>query len=66
MAKEYLYEVGIRPKNGGETIDLRVWSEDAVSAGSWIVCRLCGAYGEYEWRGTGPVYENNQIVTRER
>lgn len=63
--KEYLYQVGIKDKRTGEKIKLRIWAENTDAATHKVTNALFGAYGEYSWTGSGPIYENNKLVERE-
>ena len=63
---EHLYEVGLEDRKTGERINLKVWATSTSSATHGLSKTLLGAYGPYRWTGTGPVYENNELVTRKR
>lgn len=63
--KEYLYQVGMKDKRTGEKIDLRIWAQNVDEATHKVTHALFGAYGEYRWTGSGPLYENNKIIERE-
>lgn len=65
MMKEHLYQVGLEDKRTGERINLRIWAESTDAATHKITNAAFGAYGEYRWTGSGPLYENNQLITRE-
>lgn len=62
--KEYLYSVCMTHKKSGERIKLDVWATGTDEATHKVVGAIGGYRGEYEWRGTGPVYRNNERVTR--
>ena len=64
--KEHLYEVGLQDKRTGEKINLRIWAENTDAATHKITSALLGAHGEYRWTGSGPLYENNKLISRER
>ena len=63
---EYKWSVGIRHKVTREKINLIVWAP-TVDEATHKLCHgvLIGPECEYEWTGTGPVYESNQTVRRE-
>lgn len=63
--KQYLYRVGMKHKTTGERIKLMVWAENVDEATNKITVAIGGYDGEYSWTGSGPEYENNEIVTRE-
>ena len=64
--KEQLFSVGIQHIKSGERISLDVWAENVDKATAQLVHGgLIGPYAEYRWTGTGPVYRNNEIVTKE-
>lgn len=63
--KENLYTVGLKDRRTGENLDLRIWAETTDAATHKITNALFGACGEYVWRGTGPLYENNKLISRE-
>ena len=65
MRKEYLYTVGMKSKQTGERINLKVWAETVEEATYKIVEVMGGVYGEYTWTGSGPLYENNEVIERE-
>ena len=48
---EYKYSIGVRHKSTGEKLKLEVWAEDVDAA---------------IWTGSGPIYENNQLIRREK
>lgn len=62
--KEHLYEVSLRHVKTGERITLQVWAENTDAATDGLVDVLIGYRCEYEWRGTGPVYKDNKLVSR--
>lgn len=62
--KEYQYRVCAKRKATGDVINLYVWAENTDAATHKLCGVLFGHLCEYEWRGTGPVYENNEIVSR--
>lgn len=63
--KEFLYQVGIKDKKTGEKMHLRVWAKNTDEATHKLTGALFGYYAEYEWTGTGPLYENNKLIERE-
>ena len=63
--KEYLYSVGMKDKRTGEKINLRIWAQNTDDATHKVTNALFGAYGEYSWTGSGPLYENNKLIERE-
>lgn len=63
--KEHLYSVGLEHKKTGERIDLQVWAKNTKEATHKLAGVLIGYYCPYRWTGSGPIYENNQIITRE-
>ena len=63
--KQQLFLVGIKDKKTGEEIHLKVWAEDVTKATYSLCDVLIGPDAEYIWTGSGPIYENNKIVTRE-
>ena len=65
MAKERLYQVGLRHKESRETCNLQVWAKNADEATHKLTGSLIGYHCQYEWRGTNVLYENNQPITRE-
>lgn len=61
---EQLFSVGIQHKETGERISLEVWAKNVHEA----THELHGVISwntQYRWTGSGPVYRNNEIVTRE-
>lgn len=65
MAKEHLYSVGIQNKNTRERQKLLVWAKNTDEATHKLTGSLIGYDCPYNWTGTSPVYEENQLVTRE-
>lgn len=63
--KQYLYNVGMKHKKTGQKIDLMVWAENVDEATHKVTGAIGGYRGEYSWTGSGPEYENNELVTRE-
>ena len=63
--KQVLYKVCMKHDKTGEKIDLMVWAENVDEATHKVVSAIGGYRGEYSWRGSGPQYENNRLVTRE-
>ena len=63
---EHLYEVGLKDRRTGEKIDIKVWATSTDAATHKLCDALFGAYGHYLWTGTGPIYENNELITRHR
>lgn len=62
--KEYLFQVNMMYKATDELIRLFVWASNGDEATYKVVSVIGGYNGSYVWRGTGPVYENNCIVSR--
>ncbi len=60
----YLYSVGVINKRTGDKMNVEVWAENNDEATHKLTDALFGADGSYRWAGTGPVYENNQIVSK--
>lgn len=61
---EQLFSVGIQHKETGKRISLEVWAKNVHEA----THELRGVISwntQYRWTGSGPVYRNNEIVTRE-
>lgn len=65
MAKEHLYQVGLKHKKTGDRFDLQVWAKNGDEATHKLTGTLIGYHCQYEWRGTGVLYENNKPITRE-
>lgn len=63
--KQYLYSVGMKHKKTGQKIDLMVWAENVDEATHKVTGAIGGYRDEYSWTGSGPEYENNELVTRE-
>lgn len=63
--KEHLYSVGLEHKKTGERIDLQVWAKNTEDATHKLTGVLIGYYCPYRWTGSGPIYEDNKIITRE-
>ncbi len=63
--KEHLYEVGLKDKRTGEKLNLRIWAENTDVATHKITNALFGINGEYQWTGSGPLYEKNQLISRD-
>lgn len=62
--KEYKWSVGLRHKATREKLNVTVWASKNEDATHKLCGVLIGPECEYEWTGTGPVYENNQRVER--
>ena len=63
MKKVNLYSVGMQHIKTGEKINLEVWATNVDEATH--KCNFLFNYdGEYRWTGSGPVYENNQLVSK--
>lgn len=62
--KQQLFEVSAKNKMTGEVINIHVWAKNVDEATRQLCDPLFGAYGEYTWQGSGPVYENNEVVWR--
>lgn len=63
--KQVLYSVGMKHNKTGERLKLMVWAENVDEATHKVTGAIGGYRGEYSWTGSGPQYENNQLVTRE-
>lgn len=63
---EQLFSVGIKDKRTGEKTNLRIWAKNVDEATSKICGVLLGFDTEYAWTGSGPVYGNNEVITREK
>lgn len=63
---EYKYGVGMRHKVTGEKLHLEVWAENTDAATYKLTGTLIGPDCEYIWTGSGPIYENNQLIRREK
>lgn len=61
---EYLYQVNFRNKETGEQMHLNVWAESADAATYKLTGTLIGFGCEYAWVSTGPLYKNNQLISR--
>lgn len=62
--KEYKYRVDIKHKITGERICIEVWSQSTDAATTKLAGVIIGYGCEYEWIGTGPVYENGKMVSK--
>lgn len=63
MKKVNLYSVGMRHIKTGEKVNLEVWAENVDEATH--KCNFLFNYnGEYHWTGSGPVYKDNQLVSK--
>ena len=60
---EYKYSIGVRHKSTGEKLKLEVWAEDVDAATHKLTGTLIGPECE---TGSGPIYENNQLIRREK
>lgn len=63
---EYKYSIGVRHESTGEKLKLEVWAEDVDAATHKLTGTLIGPECEYIWTGSGPIYENNQLIRREK
>lgn len=63
---EHLYSVGMVDRETNEKVNLKVWATNTDNATHKITNALFGAYGPYRWTGSGPIYRNNELVTRIR
>jgi uncharacterized protein YydD (DUF2326 family) len=61
---EQLWRVSIRHKETGETLNLEVWADSNEHATFKLLNSVIGIDKRYAWTGTGPVYKDNQVVTR--
>ena len=62
---QQLFKVGMKHKGTGKKIDVNVWASSNEAASSKIAGVFFGRFNEYEWTGTSPVYENNEVVKRD-
>lgn len=63
MKRVNLYGVGMKHKQTDEKITLQVWASNNDEATHQ--CNFLFDYdGEYRWTGTGPIYKDNQIVSK--
>lgn len=62
---EYKWIIGLRHKVTGEKLDITVWAQKNDEATHKLCDVLIGPDCDYDWIGTGPVYENNQRAKRE-
>ena len=56
----------MRQKSSGERLKREVWAEDVDAATRKLIGTLIGPECEYIWTGSGPIYENNQLIRREK
>ena len=63
--KQQLFRVSAKDKRTGEKISLHVWAANVDAATHSLTDALFGANGPYTWEGSGPEYENNEVITRE-
>lgn len=63
--KQQLFSVLLKNKRTDENIELLVWGKNVDEATNQLCSALFGVNGEYRWQGSGPVHENNEIITRE-
>lgn len=62
---EHKWSVGVRHKVTREKLNLIVWAPTNSEATHKLTGVLIGPECDYEWTGTGPIYENNQTVGRD-
>lgn len=62
--KEYLFRVTIRHRDTNDKIHLNIWATNVDEATQKLCGTIIGYDCEYLWLGSGPVYENNEVVTR--
>ena len=62
---EQLFRVSMKHKQTEEKIGLYVWAENVDAATGKLCSTLLGHDCEYIWLGSGPVYENNEVIKRE-
>lgn len=62
---EYKYSVGVKHKSTGEKLKLEVWAGNVDAATHKLTGTLIGPECEYIWTGSGPIYENNQLICRD-
>jgi hypothetical protein len=58
----HLYEVGLKDRETGEKINLKVKAHNTNEATHKICDALLGHNGPYVWTGTGPIYKNNKLI----
>ena len=63
---EQLFRVSMKHNQTGEKLSLYVWAENVDKATGQLCGVLLGHDREYSWLGSGPVYENNEVITREK
>lgn len=63
--KEYKWSVGLRHKATRARLCVCVWAPTNDAATHALCGSLIGPECEYDWTGTGPVYENNRTVCRD-
>lgn len=51
-------------KETGERIDLKIWAENVDRATAKAIGVMGGPNAQYIWTGTGPMYKNNEVITR--
>lgn len=62
--KEILFLVGIKDKETGEKLDLKIWAENVDRATAKTLGVMGGTNAQYTWTGTSPMYKNNEVITR--
>lgn len=63
---EYKYSIGVRHKSTGERPNLRFGLRMWTPPTRKLTGTLIGPECEYIWTGSGPIYENNQLIRREK
>lgn len=63
--KQQLFRVGMQHKGTKKKVEVNVWASNVDEATSKLTDLFFGRFNEYEWTGSGPVYENNETVTRD-
>ena len=58
----YLYEIGLKDRETGENITLKVKARNTDEATHSICEPLLGYDGPYKWLWTGPLYRNNKLI----
>ena len=62
---EYKYRIGLLHKATGKTLHLEVWAKNVDEATHKLCGVLIGFNCEYEWTGSGLLYENKEVIRRD-
>ena len=62
--KVNLYYVNLIHRKTGEKVELHVWAEHTGEATHKCASLYDPYTGEYQWMGSGPIYENNKLVSK--